>query len=290
MKIIIELSPSSLQAKESVQKKLVALRFIHHALAMFEITILASGSSGNAALVRSESALILVDAGLSAKQLRERLALCGVAPEEVSGILITHEHGDHVKGLPQWCKQYQTPLYCNRHTATLLRSKMPEQARWNIFETGSSFALNSLSIQTFAIPHDAVDPVGFVVREKEWSFGFLTDLGYATRLVLEALREVNGLLLEANYDEALLEQDTKRPWAIKQRISSRHGHLSNGAAAEVLQHLLHEQLSHVVLGHLSADCNKEELALAAIDPILTNRKEIKRWCAGPHASSPTVAL
>lgn len=272
------------------KKKLAALGLIHHAFAMFEITILASGSSGNAALVRSESAFILVDAGLSAKQLRERLALCNVAPEEITGILITHEHGDHVKGLPQWCKQYQTPLYCNRHTATLLRSKMPEHAHWNIFETGSSFALNSLSIQTFAIPHDAVDPVGFVVQEKERSFGFLTDLGYATRLVLETLREVNGLLLEANYDEELLERDTKRPWAIKQRISSRHGHLSNGAAAEVLQHLLHGQLSHVVLGHLSADCNKEELALAAIDPILASRKDVERWCAGPHTSSPTIAL
>ncbi len=186
---------------------------------MFEVTILASGSSGNASLVRSEGATILVDAGLSAKQLRERLALCRVAPEEISGILITHEHGDHVKGVPQWCKQYSTPLYCNRHTATVLRDKMKEHHQWKIFETGSSFSLGSLSVQSFSIPHDAVDPVGFVLREKECSFGFATDLGYASRLVLDSLRDVDGLLLEANYDEELLQQDTKRTWAVKQRIS-----------------------------------------------------------------------
>lgn len=256
---------------------------------MLSITILASGSSGNSALVRSDTTLILVDAGLSAKQLKERLALCHVAPEEIDGILITHEHGDHVKGIPQWCKQYKTPLYCNRHTATLLRCKMPEQEKWKIFETGSSFSVGTLSVQSFAIPHDAVDPVGFVVREKTASFGFLTDLGYPTRLVLEALHSVQGLLLEANYDQKLLQEDTKRPWTVKQRISSRHGHLSNEAAAQVIEHLLHEQLSHVILGHLSADCNREELALAAINSIIRDRK-IDRWCAGPTSVSPTIVL
>lgn len=256
---------------------------------MFEVTILASGSSGNAALVRSKDTILLVDAGLSTKQLRERLFLCNVAPEEVNGILITHEHGDHVKGLPQWCKKYKTPLYCNRHTASVLRSKLLHQEEWKIFETGSSFSVGKFTVQSFAIPHDAVDPVGFVVQEKTTSFGFLTDLGYATRLVLEALRSVQGLLLEANYDNELLAQDVKRPWAVKQRISSRHGHLSNEAAAEALQHLLHDQLSHVILGHLSSDCNKEELALAAIDRII-NGQNIDRWCAKPDHISPTITF
>ena len=257
---------------------------------MFEVTILASGSSGNAALVRSEGATILVDAGLSAKQLKERLALCGVAPEEIKGILVTHEHGDHIKGLPQWCKQYATPLYCNRHTATMVRTKIPEHDQWKIFETGSTFSVGGLSVQSFSIPHDAVDPTGFVLREKQCSFGFATDLGYATRLVLDSLRGVDGLLLEANYDEELLQKDTKRPWAVKQRISSRHGHLSNEAAAELLQQLFHEQLSHVVLGHLSADCNKEELALAAIHRVIDATSPIQRWCASPDMVGPTIRL
>jgi phosphoribosyl 1,2-cyclic phosphodiesterase len=257
---------------------------------MFEVTILASGSSGNATLVRSEGATVLVDAGLSAKQLRERLALCSVEPEEIAGIFITHEHGDHVKGLPQWCKQYATPLYCNRHTATVLREKVQGYAPWKIFETGSSFSLGSLSVQSFSIPHDAVDPVGFVLREKKCSFGFATDLGYASCLVLDSLRDIDGLLLEANYDDELLQQDTKRPWAVKQRISSRHGHLSNTDAAALLAQLLHQQLRHVVLGHLSADCNKEELALAALHDIIEENAPIQRWCAKPDLVSQTIRL
>jgi len=231
-----------------------------------------------------------VDAGLSAKQLKERLALCNVTPEEIEGVLITHEHGDHVKGLSQWCKQYTTPLYCNRHTATVLRSKIQDHPSWKIFETGALFSIGNLSVQSFSIPHDAVDPMGFVLKEKECSFGFATDLGYATRLVLESLRGVDGLLLEANYDEDLLQKDTKRPWAVKQRICSRHGHLSNEAAAELLQQLFHEQLRYVALGHLSADCNKEELALAAIHRVIDDSSSIQRWCAGPHAISPTIRL
>jgi len=263
---------------------------VRHSYEMFEVTILASGSSGNATLVRSEGATVLVDAGLSAKKLRERLALCGVTPEEISGILITHEHGDHVKGLDQWCKHYSTPLYCNRHTATVLRDKIKEHRLWKIFETGSSFLIGSLDVRSFSIPHDAVDPVGFVLREKKYSFGFATDLGYASSLVLDALHNVDGLLLEANYDEELLQQDTKRPWAVKQRIASRHGHLSNHAAAALLKYLLHQELRYVALGHLSADCNREELALAAIHSIIDDSSSLQRWCARPDTISQTIRL
>ncbi len=257
---------------------------------MFQVTILASGSSGNATLVRSESATLLVDAGLSARQLTERLIQCNVSPSEISAILITHEHSDHVKGLPQWCKQHGTPIYCNRHTATLLRTKTITHHAWTIFETGSSFSLNDLTVQTFSIPHDAVDPVGFVLREKKCSFGFVTDLGYATRLVVDSLQGLDGLLLEANYDEELLQQDSKRPWSVKQRIASRHGHLSNSAAAGLLEQILHEKLQHVALGHLSADCNKEVLALEAMDRILDTRLPLERWCAGPDKISRTITL
>lgn len=257
---------------------------------MFEITILASGSSGNASLVRSDGNSFLIDAGLSARQLTERLLFCGVEPSEISAVLVTHEHGDHIKGLPQWCKQYETPIYCNRHTATVLREKIKNHTAWKIFETGSTFSLAGFSIQSFSIPHDAVDPVGFVVREKNRSFGFATDLGYATSLVLESLRNVDGLLLEANYDEELLKQDTKRPWAVKQRIASRHGHLSNGAAAELIAQLLHEQLTHLVLGHLSADCNRAELALAAMAKVINDTSSLKPWCARPDVVSRAIVL
>ena len=254
---------------------------------MLEITILASGSSGNAALVRTETASFLVDAGLSTKELTLRLASCGVEPRDLCAILVTHEHGDHTKGLAQWSKKHATPIYCNRQTAAVLRDKVIDFTGWKIFESGSDFTLEGSTIRSFLIPHDAVEPVGFVIRERTHSFGFLTDLGHATTLVTESLRGVDGLLIEANYDDQLLENDTKRPWSIKQRIQSRHGHLSNTAAAETVSRIRHDGLAHLLLGHLSRDCNSEELALTAMQTVLGQRA-INLFCALQEEVSATV--
>jgi phosphoribosyl 1,2-cyclic phosphodiesterase len=256
---------------------------------MLEITILASGSNGNAALVRTETASFLVDAGLSTRELTLRLATCGLEPRDLSAILITHEHGDHSRGLAQWAKRHATPIYCNRQTAAVLREKVIDFGGWKIFETGAEFVLDGTSIRSFLVPHDAVEPVGFVIRSCGRSFGFLTDLGHATTLVTESLRGVEGLLIEANYDEGLLQQDTKRPWAIKQRIQSRHGHLSNAAAAETVAQIRHDGLGHLLLGHLSRDCNREELALAAMRKVL-GENALQLFCAGQEAVSPSVRL
>ena len=256
---------------------------------MLEITILASGSNGNAALVRTSTASFLVDAGLSTKELTLRLAQCGLEPRELCAILITHEHGDHSRGLAQWSKKHSTPIYCNRQTAAVLRDKVTHFSGWKIFESGAEFALEGTIIRSFLIPHDAVEPVGFVIRSGNRSFGFLTDLGHATTLVIESLRGVEGLLIETNYDEELLNQDTKRPWAIKQRIQSRHGHLSNGAAAETVSQIRHDALGHVLLGHLSRDCNREDLALAAMHKILEG-STTQVFCAAQEAVSPTILL
>ena len=256
---------------------------------MIEITVLASGSAGNAALVRTETTAFLVDAGLSARELTARLALCRVEPGELSGILITHEHGDHVKGLAQWTKKHATPVFCNRRTAMILREKMDDFGGWNLFESGAGFELHGVTVKTFSVPHDAVDPVGFTVSRGGRTFGFVTDLGHATALVIESLRGVDGLLLEANYDEALLEKDTRRPWSTKQRIQSRHGHLSNGAAAGVASSIRHEGLGHLVLGHLSRDCNSEQLALAAMAPMMVGAA-VSLSCAGQDQVSPSIRL
>ena len=245
---------------------------------MLEITILASGSNGNAALVRTETAAFLVDAGLSTKELTLRLSSCAVEPRDLCAILVTHEHGDHTKGLAQWSKKHATPIYCNRQTAAVLRDKVLDFNGWKIFESGAEFVLEGTTIRSFLIPHDAVEPVGFVIRERTHSFGFLTDLGHATTLVAESLRGVDGLLIEANYDEELLQNDTKRPWSIKQRIQSRHGHLSNTAAAETVSGIRHDGLGHLLLGHLSRDCNSEELALGAMNRML-GPSAINLFCA-----------
>jgi len=256
---------------------------------MLEITILASGSTGNAALVRTDTASFLVDAGLSTRELTQRLAMCGVEPRDLSGILVTHEHGDHVKGIPQWAKVHSTPVYCNRLTAGILRDKVPDFSGWRIFESGAEFFIEGIRIRSFAVPHDAVEPVGFVIHSGSNSFGFLTDLGHATSLVIESLRGVDGLLIEANYDEVLLERDTRRPWPIKQRIQSRHGHLSNGAAAETVAKIRHEGLGHLLLGHLSRDCNSEELALGAMNRVL-GESSLRLFCALQAELSPPVLL
>lgn len=231
---------------------------------MFEVITLASGSEGNATLVRNESTAFLVDAGLSARQLETRLQAMGNSAEQLSGILLTHEHGDHTSALKVLLARHPClPLICNPHTARALRESGLVHEAWKLFETGSEFPLGSFAIRAFSVPHDAADPVGFRISSNGSGFGILTDLGYATRLVFEMLRGVRALLIETNHDEALLQNDSRRPWSVKQRILSRHGHLSNSAAARVLAEL-EAPLEHIILGHLSRDCNSPQLALDSV--------------------------
>jgi phosphoribosyl 1,2-cyclic phosphodiesterase len=256
---------------------------------MIEITILASGSAGNAALVRSEGGCLLVDAGLSARELGRRIEMCGITARDLRGILVTHEHGDHAKGLARWTAQHGTPIYCNRRTGMVLREKVEGFGGWKIFESGEEFAVEGFTVRSFSVPHDAVDPVGFVIRREDLSFGFLTDLGHATTLVVDALRGVDALLVEANYDEDLLTRDTKRPWSTKQRIQSRHGHLSNAAAAETVSRIRHDGLAHLLLGHLSRDCNSDDLALGTVKPVLEGLSTTLA-CARQDENTPAVRL
>lgn len=229
------------------------------------MAVLGSGSSGNCAVVETEHARILVDAGFSGKQIRERLSLLGRGIEDLDGILLTHEHQDHCAGLAILCEKYKIPLYCNKLTAGFVKSKwLPKFSEWRCFETGSSFVVKDLTVQTFSVPHDAYDPVGFVVGAGGVQAGFLTDLGHVTRLALDRVRLCRALVLEANHDPHLLQNDTKRPWAIKQRILSRHGHLSNEAASKAIEFLETSEMSHLFLGHLSPDCNTPDLALESV--------------------------
>ena len=256
--------------------------------AMFHVTILGSGSAGNCALVETPQTRLLIDGGLSARQMSARLALCGVNPLEIDGILLTHEHGDHAGGLNVWCKQFSTPIYCNRLTAEVLQKDAPELRKdWRLFVTGSSFAIKDITIETFPVPHDAVEPCGFVLHQGCDALGVLTDLGVATRLVQERVRAAQTLIIETNHDEKLLQNDTKRPWSVKQRIMSRHGHLSNAAAAEVLAELLGGRLRRAVLGHLSRDCNSPDLAVSTVRNRLAamGASEVDVVCAGQREVS-----
>jgi len=227
-------------------------------------TILGSGSAGNCAYLEAGQTRLLIDAGLSARQIRLRLAALGRVVESLSGILITHEHGDHVQALKVFAARHDIPIYCNRFTREAIEYQMGLKLACRVFETGTSFAIGDVEVESFSVPHDAQDPVGFLVRTQTVNVGVLTDLGHVTRLVLERLRPAQVLLVEANHDVRLLQEDTRRPWTTKQRILSRHGHLSNEAAAAMVETLADGALQHVFLGHLSRDCNRPELAHAAV--------------------------
>jgi phosphoribosyl 1,2-cyclic phosphodiesterase len=227
---------------------------------MIEFTILGSGSSGNAALIRSRGGLLLVDAGLSASQLITRLQLAGVDPAALHGIILTHEHGDHTRGLSVFTRKYRIPVLANTQTREVLRETLPAGGLWKIIPCGGSFQFAGFEIETFRVPHDAVDPMGFILRAGGVSLGLLSDLGHATTLVLSKMQALDAIFIEANYDATMLANDTKRPWSTRQRIASRHGHLSNDQAAEIVQRAASRVLQRIVLGHLSRDCNTPEAA------------------------------
>lgn len=227
-------------------------------------TILGSGSRGNCAYLETDEVRLLIDAGFSTRQIRQRLATIGRAPESLTAILITHEHSDHIQGLGGIAEKLRIPVYCNRLTRDAIESLMSIRLESRLFETGASFEIGDIAVESFSIPHDAQDPVGFLIRTATGNIGFLTDLGHATTLVLNRIKPAHALVLEANYDVKLLHDDTKRPWNIKQRIAGRHGHLSNEAAANAVQEIVSADLKHLFLGHLSEDCNRPELAMNTV--------------------------
>lgn len=225
------------------------------------LTILGSGSGGNCAYLETGETRILIDAGFSLRQTRQRLATIGKTPENLTGVLITHEHSDHIGGLARLSQQLNVPVYCNRLTHDAIQYQLRTKIEARLFETGATFELGDLEVDTFSVPHDAQDPVGFLVRTEAGNVGFLTDLGHATRLVLERVRRANALVLESNHDVKMLQDCPHRPWSLKQRILGRHGHLSNEDAANAAEQIMSAGLRHLFLGHLSRECNRPDLAV-----------------------------
>ena len=231
-------------------------------------SILGSGSTGNSTIIECGTTRVLIDAGLSAKQIFTRLDSIGIDPASISAILLTHEHGDHVRGLKSFIKKYSVPLYATAETAYVVKENDIGNADWMTFEAGQDFSINHLSISSFSIQHDAVDPVGFVISNGVFRFGLLSDVGFVTQSVKHHLKNLSALFVEANYDEELLELDTKRPWSIKQRIASRHGHLSNLQVEDLIRDVAHSSLIHIVFGHLSSDCNGPKKVISHFTTLL----------------------
>ncbi len=259
---------------------------------MLHLAVLGSGSSGNSALVCHESTRILVDAGLSARQLCGRLESLGVDPDTLSAILLTHEHGDHTRGLEVFCRKRSIPVYATTHTCAVVREGIAAPVTWRQFEAGASFRIEGVSIETFSVPHDAIDPVGFLFDCGRSRLGVLSDVGHVTHVILDRLQGVDTLFAEANYDDLMLQNDTKRPWSTKQRISNRHGHLSNEQTAELACRIAGPKLARIVLGHLSSDCNTPALAIETIRKRLAGEgyPQVEVLCAERHSALPLVPV
>lgn len=219
---------------------------------------LASGSKGNAILIGSPKTQILLDAGLSGKELTRRLDQTPVKANRLSALVVTHEHQDHVRGLGILSRRFDLPVYLTQGTLDHLPSQIGQFASFKIFKAGFSFNIGDLHLQPFSISHDAQDPVGFVIEHEGSKLGVCTDLGVATHLVKQRLQGCHGLVLEANHDVRLL-LDGPYPPHLKQRIRSRHGHLSNEDTCELLKILYHSELQAVILAHLSEVNNHPDL-------------------------------
>ncbi len=257
---------------------------------MFEVTVLGSGSSGNATLVRSGRTSILIDAGLSYRQICLRLHAVGCGPADLDAVLVSHEHGDHVKGLRILCARQAVPVYTAVATLATRELREAAPARVEPIRAGKEFRVGELTVEPFCVPHDAADPLGFAVSCNGLRLGYVTDLGFATALTRERLRDCHLLVLEANHDRDMLI-DGPYPWPVKQRILSRFGHLSNGAAAELLGEVAGPELRAVVLAHISRHNNLPELARAACEESLQACGGLGRpriLVAGQDAPTETV--
>jgi phosphoribosyl 1,2-cyclic phosphodiesterase len=232
------------------------------------LCVLGSGSSGNATYIESGGKGVLVDAGLSCREIERRLAKIGVSLSSVRAVLVSHEHSDHVKGLQSVSRKYRTPIYCNRSTAGVVVQRGIEIKELVVFKTGTPFMLDGMTVNPFPVIHDAVDPVGFVVTGGGCRIGVATDLGSLSREAETALKGCVALVVESNHDVAML-RDGDRPFVLKQRIFSKNGHLSNEDAARLVCRVLSGNLRDVFLAHLSQECNRAALALAATERSLT---------------------
>ena len=235
------------------------------------VCVLASGSSGNCTYVGSEHTRILIDAGLSFREIETRLESIRVDPATISAVCVTHEHSDHTACLGVLQRRRNVSLYANSGTieAVELTGKI-KGLTWNVFSTGAPFTIGDLRLEPFSVPHDSYDPVGFVVACGPARVGIVTDMGIPTELIRERLRRCQVVVIEANHDEELLK-DSPRPWALKQRIAGRQGHLSNVRAGELMADVAGDGLQTVFLAHMSEECNRPELAFKTVARALSEK-------------------
>jgi phosphoribosyl 1,2-cyclic phosphodiesterase len=219
---------------------------------------LASGSSGNCVFLSSKNTKVLIDAGISTKQILLRLETLKVDISQIDAILITHEHMDHIEGLKVLTGRYNIPVIANSETAKQICSNLYIKPKFMIFTSNEEFTFKDLTVFPFSIQHDTLDPVGFLIKTNELKLGFCTDIGFVTSLVKKHLAKCDYLYLEANHNIDMVHA-CNRPINHKQRVLGRCGHLSNEESLYLLESIIHDKLKHVYLAHLSAECNGEDV-------------------------------
>jgi len=253
------------------------------------LTVLGSGSQGNALVVHGPEGALLLDAGLSLRELRRRMAAAGIEETALQAVVVSHEHADHITGLGPLVNTLKLPVYCNRGTGLSVCEHRIAPGSLKLFAAGCTFAVGGLSVSPFSIPHDASDPVGFVISADGLKIGVATDLGYASGLVLHHLADCDLLVLECNHDVEMLRQSS-RPWSVKHRILGRHGHLSNDACMTLMGQVLRPRTRQLVLAHASRECNRYELIaeMTARQLAALNRTDVHAHVARQDDVLPTL--
>jgi phosphoribosyl 1,2-cyclic phosphodiesterase len=254
------------------------------------VTVLGSGSAGNATLVEAGGVRVLIDAGFSGRDLERRLESVGVEADSIAGIVITHDHGDHTRGMGVLARRHGLPLYLTALTRVACANLLSGTERVLTYASSAPFRIGALEIRPFLTVHDAADPVAVTVCDTATGarLGIATDLGRPTAAVRAELAGCHMLVLEANHDDARLWAGPY-PWSVKQRIASSHGHMSNRAAAELARELLHPGLRTIVLAHLSEHCNDAALAEDAVGSALARSRYRGTLTAAPqHEPLPAV--
>ncbi|MFW5981863.1 MAG: MBL fold metallo-hydrolase [Halanaerobiaceae bacterium] len=224
-----------------------------------KVSVLASGSSGNAIYISDEKTSILIDAGLSGVEIERRLKKIDIAAEDLDAILITHEHSDHIKGVGVLSRRYDLPIYANDLTWKGSERKLGKIKPYNCQVFKGEFMIGNLGISPFSISHDAGDPVGYIINCGERKIGHATDMGYVSKEIEENLRGLDFLIIESNHDFEMLMSGSY-PWHLKNRIRGEKGHLSNDDTADLLPRIIGSNFPRILLAHLSKDNNMPELA------------------------------
>jgi phosphoribosyl 1,2-cyclic phosphodiesterase len=254
-----------------------------------KFSVLGSGSKGNCLYIESGKTAILIDAGFSGKEIVRRLAVHGKEMEDIDGLFLTHEHGDHTMGAGVVSRRCCMAVYANEGTFRGSDKRIGKIHKRVEFETGKPVQLQDLEVRSFRISHDTLDPVGYLVSDGKYSLAYCTDTGKVSALIANRLSGCNGLVLEFNHDLEMLKTGPY-PHSLKQRVRSSQGHLANGDAANFLQSILHDRLQHIVMAHLSETNNTPQLALESVIPKLDPHYQKRLHVAAQQTPTPLFDL